>query len=276
MLVIRLGLGARQAMILLLLLLLLLLSILLRVVLLFFLLIPLRRSGIAALLHQPPKAPLTLGDAAVHIAHQGAKTVRQLGLDVELAGVEHAVEFHSADEGFLVLIDGVDIGIVATSSLSGSRGLFLVAHARTARGATARRAGRSVAVSRSLTSVALDAASAVAPPQSTAAAAGRGGIMAARGILGRVAHVDGGIARGIGATVLGVLGVATVVGGGGGADGVGYGTIVGVAAWVGTTMRRALGCRDGCCWSRWSEGSRCPNDDLLGAPFPFADAGRCG
>ena len=135
MLVIWLGLGARQAMILLLLL--LLLSILLRDVLLFFLLIPLRRSGIAALLHQPPKVPLTLGDAAVHIAPQGAETVRQLGLDVDLAGVEHAVEFHSADEGFLVLIDGVDIGIVATSSLSGSRGLFLVAHVRTARGTTA-------------------------------------------------------------------------------------------------------------------------------------------
>jgi len=62
--------------------------------------------------------------------------------------------------------------------------------------------------------------------------------MAARGILGQVAHVDGGIARGIGATVLDVLGVATVVGGVGGADGVGYGTIVGGAAWVGTTMRR--------------------------------------
>ena len=62
--------------------------------------------------------------------------------------------------------------------------------------------------------------------------------MAARGILGRVAHVDGGIAQGIRALVLGVLGVATVVGGVGGADGVGYGTIVGGAAWVGTTMRR--------------------------------------
>ena len=95
-----------------------------------------------------------------------------------------------------------------------------------------------MAVTRSLASVALDAASAVAPPQSTAAAAGRGGILADRRILGRVAHVDGGIARGIGATVLGVLGVATVVGGGGGADGVGYGTIVGVATLVGTTMRR--------------------------------------
>lgn len=85
----------------------------------------------------------------------------QLGLDVDLAGVVHAIEFHPAYELLLVLIDGVD---VVVGGLARVRTTVVVVVALTLAAVMApRRAGRGVAVAGSLTSLAVDAAPAVAP-----------------------------------------------------------------------------------------------------------------
>lgn len=127
--------------------------------------------------------------------------MRELSLDVDLARVVHAIVFHTAYELLLIWIDSVLIRL-RLLLLGGGGGWWLwlmlllavVAYLRTA--PAARRASRVMAndatatIETPLTSLAVHAsiAAGIAPPDSSPL-----GRRVKRGV-GRVAHVDGGIA----------------------------------------------------------------------------------